>query len=85
MTIHSLLTNYYQLGCLTKQNMKVRKAEFLTEVILSLFIVAIHIESQSPNPTVAMSAIAITHSFNAARAFEAYKEAQIQTNAQQET
>ena len=61
--------------------MKVRKIEFLTEIILSLMVVAVTIQ-QNGNPEFAAGAIAIIHSFNIARAIEAYKEAQVEQDYQ---
>lgn len=55
--------------------MHIRKTEFITEIVLSLFVVIITLESQS-NPQFSVAAIALIHSLNLARAFEAYQEAQ---------
>ncbi len=57
-------------------SMKVQKAEFITEIILSLMVVAVTIQ-QNGNPEFAAGAIAMIHSLNLARAIEAYKEAQV--------
>jgi len=57
--------------------MHIRKAEFLTEIILSLFVLVITIQKPT-NPEFSVGAIAVIHSLNAARALEAYKDAKIQ-------
>jgi hypothetical protein len=79
MTLAQVATNYYRLGVVTRDNMKVRKTEFITEIILSAFVVIITIQRPG-NPSFAVGAIAVIHSLNVARAFEAYKEAKIQSH-----
>jgi hypothetical protein len=75
--MNRLLHNYVELGIATKDNMHIRKSEFLTEVILSFFVAAITLQLNG-DPTYAGLFIAAIHSFNLARAFEAYQEAQIE-------
>lgn len=58
-------------------HMHVRKTEFATEVILSLLIVGVTLR-RAGSAEWAVAAIAIIHSFNIARAIEAYKTAQAQ-------
>ena len=86
MTLFQTLSYWAVLGRTTgkRTKMKVRKLEFLTEIILSVFIVGITI-SEGGNPEFAAGAIAVIHSFNVARAFEAYKEAKIETDYRQST
>lgn len=66
--------NYYRLGLATHSNMDVRTTEFVTEVILSLFILTITIEKPDV-ASLAVPSIAIIHSLNVARAMEAYRDA----------
>jgi len=76
MTLSRTLTTYAELSRSTRANMHVRKSEFLTEIILSLFVVIMTIDGKS-NVSVSVGAIAMIHSLNFARAIEAYKEAQV--------
>jgi hypothetical protein len=57
--------------------MHIRHAEFLTEIILSFFVLVITIQTQA-NPEFSVGSIAVIHSLNAARALEAYKQAKVQ-------
>lgn len=73
MIKHSI-ANYHELGRLTKANMHIRQSEFVTEIILSVFILTITVRNPSA-AELAIPSIAIIHSFNIARAVEAYKDA----------
>ena len=84
MTLAQVASNYYRLGVATRRNMKVRKTEFVTEIILSAFVVIITIE-RGGNPSFAVGSIAVIHSLNVARAFESYKEAKIHNDTQLDT
>jgi hypothetical protein len=57
--------------------MEIRKAEFATEIILSFFVLIITLQNPV-KPWVSVATIGLIHSFNVARALEAYKEAQYQ-------
>lgn len=81
-TVQSVKT-YHRLGYLTATNMEVQKAEFLTEVILSLFVVILIIQRQG-NPAFGVGAIATIHSFNIARALEAYRKAKFRHKYERE-
>jgi len=61
--------------------MNIRKWEFMTEVILSLFVIAVTMQ-EGGSAEFAAGAIAVIHSFNVARAIESYKEAKVDTNYQ---
>ncbi len=61
--------------------MKVQKLEFVIEIILSLMIVSLAVELGGSGEFYA-AMIAMVHSFNIARAIEAYKEAQTQQEYQ---
>ena len=61
--------------------MNIRKWEFITEVTLSLLITALALQGDVGYET-AMIMIGIVHSFNVARAIEAYKSAQVDTDYQ---
>jgi len=84
MSLRQVCYDYYRLGRTTNRYMDVKKWDFTTEILLSIFILVIHIESQNPNPTIAMGAIAIIHSFNVGHAFEAYKKAKLQQSHAQD-
>ena len=77
MSVQTASKRYIDHGFLWYKltRMRVSKLEFLTEIILSLMVVAVTIQ-QNGNPEFAAGAIAVIHSFNIARAIEAYKEAQ---------
>jgi len=66
----------------TCRNMKVRKAEFTTEIILSLLIVSVVFKT-GVGAELAVPSIAVIHSLNVARAMEAYQQAQIDLNDKQ--
>ena len=84
MSFAQSANHWLEVGRLTGEytRMKVRKIEFLTEIILSLLIAGITI-SEGGNPEVAAGAIAVVHSFNIARAIEAYKEATVEAEYRQ--
>ena len=61
--------------------MNIRKWEFVTEVILSLFVIVVTIQ-EGGSAEFAAGAIAVIHSFNVARAIESYKQAQVNKDYQ---